>query len=165
MYCIVLYCTVLPNRASPACRCSGALKETSRTRGILVSVTANDWARGTKETTPRRTTHARRAESTAKRSRRFYSCVQNTPRIHFVGPTANSTTIIAIYSPRPAITSRSRTRVRRHTDTGLNLLYHTNMVANIACNPHGTGCGETRRAAQWNSVLLPCTCQDKVATN
>jgi hypothetical protein len=29
------------------------------------------------------------------------------------------------------------------------------MVSNIACNPHGTGCGETRRAAQWISVLLP----------
>jgi hypothetical protein len=33
-------------------------------------------------------------------------------------------------------------------------LYHTYMISNIALNPHGTGCGETRRAAQWNSVLL-----------
>jgi hypothetical protein len=34
-------------------------------------------------------------------------------------------------------------------------LYHTYMVSNIAINSHGTGCGETRRAAQWISVLLP----------
>ena len=37
------------------------------------------------------------------------------------------------------------------------------MVSNIACNPHGIGCGETLRAAQWYSVLFPCTGQDKVA--
>jgi hypothetical protein len=38
---------------------------------------------------------------------------------------------------------------------GARLLpYHTYMVSNIALNSHGTGCGETRRAAQWNSVLL-----------
>jgi hypothetical protein len=29
------------------------------------------------------------------------------------------------------------------------------MVSNIALKSHGTGCGETRRAAQWISVLLP----------
>jgi hypothetical protein len=28
------------------------------------------------------------------------------------------------------------------------------MVSNIALNSHGTGCGETRRAAQRNSVML-----------
>jgi hypothetical protein len=31
------------------------------------------------------------------------------------------------------------------------LLYHTYMVSNIVGSPHGTGCGETRGLAQWNS--------------
>ena len=34
-------------------------------------------------------------------------------------------------------------------------LYHTYMVSNIANTSHGTGCGKTRRVAQWNSVRLP----------
>ena len=55
---------------------------------------------------------------------------------------------------------RSIAAQRTHVPSGVALLlYHTYMVSNIANKSHGTGCGETRRAAQWNSdcvsVLLP----------